>query len=143
VKGLGFRNHELRAGAGTCSGGTVAAVGMKWCVMAMAVIFTVVTPTGSCQFQRIPQPQLPGGPPEVINPREDTSRMAEQMRQARNAMRQKKLVAQTALLQKLAVELNADMGRTDGSVLPADISRKSEQIEKLAKSIRELMIGPL
>ncbi len=69
--------------------------------------------------------------------------MAEQMRQARNVMRQKKLVSQTALLQKLSIELNADMARTDAAVSPADIARKSAQIEKLAKSIRELMIGPL
>jgi hypothetical protein len=109
----------------------------------MAMIFAGLTPTGSGQFQRIPPSQLPGGPPEVINPREDTSRMAEQMRQARNVMRQKKLVAQTALLQKLSIELNADMARTDNPPLPADVARRSEQIEKLAKSIRELMIGPL
>jgi hypothetical protein len=89
--------------------------------------------------QRIP----PAGPPVVLNPQEDDSHMAVQMREARNAMRQKKMVSQMHLLQKLTEELKADVDKTDSGVPPADVVHKSEQIEKLARSIRDLMIGPL
>jgi len=58
-------------------------------------------------------------------------------------MRQKKMVSQMQLLQKLTEELRADVDKTGPDVLPADVVHKSEQIEKLARSIRELMIGPL
>ncbi|HWZ13509.1 MAG TPA: hypothetical protein VNX22_10255 [Acidobacteriaceae bacterium] len=89
--------------------------------------------------QRIP----PAGPPVVLNPQEDDSHMAVQMREARNAMRQKKMVSQMHLLQKLTEELKADVDKTDSGVPPAAVVHKSEQIEKLARSIRDLMIGPL
>jgi hypothetical protein len=78
-----------------------------------------------------------------MNPQEDDSRMGAQMRQARNAMRQKKMVSQMQLLQKLTEELRADVDKTGPDGLPPDVVHKSEQIEKLARSIRELMIGPL
>ena len=85
----------------------------------------------------------PAGPPVVLNPQEDDSRMAVQMREARNAMRQKKMVSQMQHLQKLTEELRADVDKTGPGVPSADVVHKSEQIEKLARSIRDLMIGPL
>lgn len=96
------------------------------------------------QFQRPPRypvPGAPGGPPVVLNPEDDESRITEQMKKARNAMRQKKLVSQMQLLARLTNELKADVDKTD--TLSADDIHKSEQIEKLARNIRELMIGPL
>lgn len=67
--------------------------------------------------------------------------MAVQMKKARNAMRQKKLVSQMQMLARLTNELKADVEKTD--TLSVDDIHKSEQIAKLARSIRELMIGPL
>ena len=62
------------------------------------------------------------------------------MRQARNVMRQKKLVEQVEKLQELTNELHADVAKTDKDVLSLDVIRKSEQVEKLAKSIHGLMV---
>jgi len=88
----------------------------------------------------VPQPGL-GGPTAIINPTEDDSKLAQQMRKERNIMRQKKLESQMRLLDQLTSQLSADIngaGLSDG-----DVAKRTEQIEKVAKSIRELMIGPL
>jgi len=88
----------------------------------------------------MPQPVV-GGPPAIINPTEDDSKLAQQMRKERNIMRQKKLESQMRLLDQLTSQLSADIngaGLSDG-----DVAKRTEQIEKVAKSIRELMIGPL
>jgi hypothetical protein len=136
---MNIRHHRMR----TCS---TAGRGPRCAVMLRALTFALVCFLDSsstvAQFQRdsrIP----PAGPPVVLNPQEDDSRMAVQMREARNAMRQKKMVSQMQLLQKLTAELRADVDKTDSGVPSADVVHKSEQIEKLARSIRDLMIGPL
>ena len=61
------------------------------------------------------------------------------MRLARNVMRQKKLVEEVDKLQALTNELRADVAKTDKDTLSMDVIRKSEQVEKLAKSIHGLM----
>ncbi len=107
------------------------------------ILFAAQVP-GVGQFQRPPRypvPGAPGSPPVVLNPEDDESRLTEHMKKARNAMRQKKLVSQMQLLARLTNELKADVDKTD--ILSADDIHRSEQIEKLARSIRELMIGPL
>lgn len=63
------------------------------------------------------------------------------MRQARNVMRQKKLVEEVEKLQQLTNELHADVAKTDKDTLSLDVVRKSEQVEKLAKSIHGLMVS--
>ena len=136
---MNIRHHRMR----TCS---TAGRGPRCVVMLRALAFALVgfldSSSTVAQFQRdsrIP----PAGPPVVLNPQEDDSRMAVQMREARNAMRQKKMVSQMHLLQKLTEELKADVDKPDSGVPPANVVHKSEQIEKLARSIRDLMIGPL
>jgi hypothetical protein len=136
---MNIRHHRMR----TCS---TAGRKPRCPVILRALAIALVLFAGSSitvgQLQRDPRIP-PTGPPVVLNPQEDDSRMAVQMREARNAMRQKKMVSQMQLLQKLTEELRADVDKTGPDVLPADVVHKSEQIEKLARSIRELMIGPL
>ena len=110
--------------------------------LAIALVGFLASSSTVAQFQRDPR-MPPAGPPVVLNPQEDDSRMAVQMREARNAMRQKKMVSQMQHLQKLTEELRADVDKTGPGVPSADVVHKSEQIEKLARSIRDLMIGPL
>lgn len=68
------------------------------------------------------------------------SAMQEQMKLERNALRQKKLMEKTAQLQQLSNELKVEIDKTDKDTLSLEVIRKSEQIEKLAKSIHELMV---
>jgi succinate dehydrogenase/fumarate reductase-like Fe-S protein len=81
--------------------------------------------------------------PLTVDLREDQSAMYQQMKQQRNALRQRKLLEKTQQLQQLSDELRAEVAKTDKDTLSVDVIRKSEQIEKLAKSIHELIVTPL
>jgi len=48
----------------------------------------------------------------------------------------------TDRLLKLSVELKEYVDKSDENVLSLDVVRKAEQIEKLAKSVKDKMKGP-
>ena len=48
----------------------------------------------------------------------------------------------TDKLLKLSVELKEYVDKSDENVLSLDVVRKAEQIEKLAKSVKDKMKGP-
>jgi hypothetical protein len=106
----------------------------------MAAFVIAVPALGQQRQPTMPQPGL-AGPPAVINPAEDDSKMAQQMRRERNIMRQKKLESQMRLLEQLTSQLSTDIN--GAGLSDVDVAKRTEQIEKVAKSIRELMIGPL
>ena len=59
----------------------------------------------------------------------------------RNMDRQKQIVADTQKLVELANELQADVQKSNKDTLSLDVIRKADEIEKLAKSVREKMKG--
>ena len=65
--------------------------------------------------------------------------MHEKQLKSLNELRQKRLVTDTDKLLKLATELKAEVERPDKGALPARAMTKADQIEKLAKSVREKM----
>ncbi|HXE07835.1 MAG TPA: hypothetical protein VN612_08065 [Acidobacteriaceae bacterium] len=86
--------------------------------------------------------QAPGpswSPPDIANlgmpPHRHINRA---QARARNAERQKQLVADTQRLLELANELQADAGQPDKD-LSMDMIRKADEIQKLAKSVRDKM----
>lgn len=114
-------------------GGTVLAV------LALTVV------VAQARGQNMPSPTTPMPSPAktpysaISNATPGQITQEEQMRQARNVMRQKKLVEEVEKLQQLTNELHADVAKTDKDTLSMDVVRKSEQVEKLAKSIHGLM----
>lgn len=74
--------------------------------------------------------------PDTLGPR-----MQEQQAKSRNSERQRKLVEDTARLLALASDLKQQMGNTNNDAMSADMVRKAEEIERLAKSVRERMKG--
>ncbi len=62
-----------------------------------------------------------------------------QQAQRRNEERQKEIVNDTARLLTLTQQLKADLEK--GSKDQASIAKKAEEIEKLAKSVKEKMKG--
>lgn len=73
----------------------------------------------------------------VADPFEEN--MHEKQLKSLNELRQKRLVTDTDKLLKLATELKAEVERPDKGALPARAMTKADQIEKLAKSVREKM----
>jgi len=59
-----------------------------------------------------------------------------------NKERQAKLKADTDKLLKLATELKEYVDKTNENMLSLDVVRKADEIEKLAKSVRDKMRGP-
>jgi hypothetical protein len=67
--------------------------------------------------------------------------MEEQQARSRNSERQKKLVADTDRLLVLIADLKRQIEQADKDGQPVDVTKKAEEIEKLAKSVKERMKG--
>ncbi len=67
--------------------------------------------------------------------------MEEQQARSRNNERQKKLVADTDRLLALIADLKRQIEQADKDGQPVDVTKKAEEIEKLAKSVKDRMRG--
>lgn len=65
----------------------------------------------------------------------------ERLEKGRQTDRQRRLMADTERLLTLATELKADMEKTTKDTLSIEVIKKAEEIEKLAKSVKERMKG--
>jgi hypothetical protein len=106
-------------------------------LIAFILIFVLLMPAAFA-IEDPPSPQFgrrrgEGPPPPDINDREHVK--------ARNQARQKELKADTEKLLELATELKQYVDKTNESVLSVEVIHKAEEIEKLAKSVREKMRG--
>ena len=59
----------------------------------------------------------------------------------RNADRQKRLVADTDKLLALATDLKEQVDKSTKDTLSVDVIKKADEIEKLAKSVKDRMKG--
>jgi len=80
----------------------------------------------------------------VANGEPDVSRerLALEMRKKANLERQAALRSDTEKLFKLAEELKASVDKSSANVLSIEVVKKAEEIEKLARSVKEKMKGP-
>ena len=78
----------------------------------------------------------PGGPDEIRD------KLAREMAKKANVERQALLKADTDKLLKLSTELKEYVDKTNENVLSLEVLKKAEEIEKLAKSVKEKMKGP-
>jgi hypothetical protein len=92
-----------------------------------------------------PSPKLPGmkggmqPDPSANDPM--AGRMEDAQAKSRNVDRQKKLEADTEKLLSLATELKEQVDKTDKNILSVDVIKKADEIEKLAKSVKDRMKG--
>jgi len=63
----------------------------------------------------------------------------EQQARTRNSDRQKKMVQDTNKLVSLATDLKEQVEKSQKDTITNDAARKAEEIEKLAKSVRDRM----
>jgi hypothetical protein len=82
---------------------------------------------------------IPGGMPGAEEPNPETERMERRQAAARNVDRQSQLVKDTDKLFALASELKSEVAKTNKDTLSIDVIKKADQIEKLARSVREKM----
>ena len=74
------------------------------------------------------------GDPDPVSPA-----ILERQARTRNSDRQKKMVEDTNKLVSLATDLKAQVEKSQTDVSGNDAARKAEEIEKLAKSVRDRM----
>jgi hypothetical protein len=75
------------------------------------------------------------GNPDVLN-----ARIAEQQARTRNSERQKRIESDTQKLVGLVDELKQQV-QGDKQMSPSDLSKRAEEIEKLARSVKDRMKG--
>jgi hypothetical protein len=91
-----------------------------------------------------PSPKLPGmkggmQPADSNDPM--AGRLEDAQAKSRNVERQKKLQADTERLLSLATELKQQVDKTDKNILSVDVIKKADEIERLAKSVKDRMKG--
>jgi hypothetical protein len=96
---------------------------------------------GGTLFCLLPAQQFPRVTPQSQQEREMQDR---QVKEA-NKKRQQDIREDTEKLYQLATDLKAAVDKTNENTLSLDVIRKAEEVEKLAKKVREKMkdaIGP-
>ena len=71
-----------------------------------------------------------------------TQQQKREMLKKQNEHRQEDLKKDTDKLLELATELKQYVDKTNENIISLDVIRKAEQIEKLAKSVKDKMKGP-
>jgi hypothetical protein len=108
-------------------------------------IFLGVAPNASAQRQStLPPPPVHGDPsqPPITNADDAQERLATEMAKKAAKDRAAALKIDTDKLLKLSVELKQSVDKSDENVLSLDVIKKAEEIEKLARSVKEKMKGP-
>ena len=103
----------------------------------IGVVAQIVTPLGSTSQGA--RPPYGDRNRDNDNPLGPTGQ--EQIEKGRQTERQKKLIADTDRLLTLANELKTDVDKTTKDQMSIQVIHKAEEIEKLARSVKERMKG--
>ena len=92
--------------------------------------------------QMLPTPQFPSPPGTEQQQRNKTPAEQQLERDAakqRNLQREQEIKRDTEKLLELATELKQYVDKTNENIISLDVIKKADQIEKLAKSVKEKM----
>ncbi len=112
-------------------------------VVAVALVWGAAAEAQS-PGQPYPYPGAPPPRPGQVGPLDlprASGPILESQAAARNLERQRRLVADTQRLLQLAIELKSEVDKTNQNILSVDVVKKAEEIERLAKSVKERMKG--
>lgn len=97
-------------------------------------------------FARSASAQIPSQHPDIGTPMTDEdearTRLAHDMEKKAAKERVAALKSDTDKLLKLSIELKSYVDKSNENVLSVDVVKKAEEIEKLAKSVKDKMKGP-
>ena len=85
--------------------------------------------------------QIPQGPQQQQKEDPFSAEQKREIAKQQNVQRQEELRKDTDKLLELATELKQYVDKSNENVLSMNVVKKAEQIEKLAKSVREKMKG--
>ena len=113
---------------------------MRFMALSCTVLAFVLTATMPSVSQSNPL-QFPQVPPLEQKPGHDEqrARIEQEMAKKANQARQADLKRDTAKLLKLATELKEHVDKTNENTLSLDVIKKAQEIEKLARSVKDKM----
>jgi type VI protein secretion system component VasF len=112
-----------------------------------AAILLIIGSLSAVSAQQSPVPPRVSTMPGPISPRTspgddndpEASKMAVEQSMKRNSLRQQEIVDDTAKLLSLAQQLKTEVDKSNKDMLSIAVVKKAEEIEKLAKSVKEKM----
>ena len=105
--------------------------------LAMAWLLLVLA--APAQMMPHQNPSIPENGNSSADSESGRRELMERMEKRRNDLRQEQLVKDTNKLLALATELKSQVDKTNKDVLSVDVVKKAEEIEKLAKNVKEKM----
>jgi hypothetical protein len=111
----------------------------------LLAVAAVLLSFGLYCFSQATQSQAPlGGVPPAPGSTEDVweAQQRKEMLKKQNLQRQQELKKDAEKLLELATELKQSVDKSNENTLSLDVIRKADQIEKLAKSVKDKMKGP-
>ncbi len=102
-------------------------------------LFLLLAP-GVAQTRQTPPQRIDGT--VAPEPDENRERIARDMAKKANQERQALLKSDTDKLVKLAAELKDYVDKSNENVLSVEVLKKAEEIEKLARTVKDKMKGP-
>jgi len=111
------------------------------CALAAFVALVLVPAARLAAQDRHPTPLNPN-PQSNTNEPSLTPQQQQQLEKQANRQRQRDIKKDTDKLLQLATELKESVDKTDENVMSVDVIKKAEQIEKLAKAVKDKMKGP-
>jgi hypothetical protein len=116
---------------------------------AAVLTFSIIQPVSAQYAHQLDNKQIPQQQqqhplsPDGSSPDKDddaiSKRMTADLAKSRNKQRQQQLVADTVKLLDLATQLKDDVDKSNKDTLSLEVVRKAEEIEKLAKTVKEKM----
>ena len=107
----------------------------------LTLLACMQAPARAQQSQQ-PSPVVPSSPDGPTDADEARTRIIHDMEKKAAKERIASLRSDTDKLLKLSVELKSYVDKADENVLSLEVVKKAEEIEKLAKSVKEKMKGP-
>lgn len=117
---------------------------MRFSFFVLLLSFVLAVPAFPQQSPSLPPPARRGGDltPSTTEPDETRDRLAHDLEKKAAKERIAALKSDTDKLLKLSVELKQYVDKSNEDVLSLDVIRKADEIEKLAKSVKDKMKGP-
>jgi hypothetical protein len=105
-------------------------------------LFFLLLPAVAQTPGQVPGPPSQDGNPPIADGDDARARITHDMEKRAAKERVAALKNDTDKLLKLSVELKAYVDKSDENVMSVNVIKKAEEIEKLAKSVKDKMRGP-
>jgi len=106
------------------------------------LLLLMAAPRMSAQIIQQPVDSSQPGVEPQLKTDPSTQKIQQEMQKQRNLQRQQQIKQDTDKLLELATELKAYVDKTNENIISLEVIRKAEEIERLAKNVKDKMKSP-